>query len=334
MIACPSCATELPEASRFCLSCGARLAAPAAAAEERKTVTTLFCDLVAFTAMSEAADPEDVDALLRRVLHAAARKVIESHGGAVEKFIGDAVVGVFGVPAAHEDDPERAVRAGLRIVQALEGMTRPDGSPLEVRVGVNTGEALVRLDVDPRLRRGLPHRRRGERRRRGCRQPRRPWESWSAGRRCGYREGLRLRGVREPVDGQGQARAAGSLAGASGPWRRTSAPTLDGATRFVGRSVELVVSDRAPREGVRLPRRRRWPSSSATRASASPGSSPSCLPGSTRAPGSTTWRQGRCLPYGEGVTFWALAEIVKAHAGILDTDDRDSRGGQARTGTA
>ena len=75
--------------------------------------------------------------------------MIESHGGTVEKFIGDAVVGVFGVPAAHEDDPERAVRAGLRIVEALEGATRPDGSPLQVRVGVNTGEALVRLDVAP-----------------------------------------------------------------------------------------------------------------------------------------------------------------------------------------
>ena len=81
--------------------------------------------------------------------------MIESHGGTVEKFIGDAVVGVFGVPAAHEDDPERAVRAGLRIVQALEGMTRPDGTPLEVRVGVNTGEALVRLDVDPASGRGF-----------------------------------------------------------------------------------------------------------------------------------------------------------------------------------
>ena len=75
--------------------------------------------------------------------------MIESHGGTVEKFIGDAVVGVFGVPAVHEDDPERAVRAGLRIVEALEGLTRPDGTPLEVRGGVNTGEALVRLDVDP-----------------------------------------------------------------------------------------------------------------------------------------------------------------------------------------
>ena len=104
--------------------------------------------------MSEAADPEDVDAVLR-AYHAAARKVIESHGGTVEKFIGDAVVGVFGVPAVHEDDPERAVRAGLRILEALEGMTRPDGTPLQARCGVNTGEALVRLDVDPASGRGF-----------------------------------------------------------------------------------------------------------------------------------------------------------------------------------
>ena len=128
MTVCAACGAENPASAKFCMECAARAGCAAAAAEERKTVTTLFCDLVAFTAMSEAADPEDVDALLR-TYHAAARKVIESHGGTVEKFIGDAVVGVFGVPAAHEDDPERAVRAGLRIVQALEGMTRPDGAP-------------------------------------------------------------------------------------------------------------------------------------------------------------------------------------------------------------
>ena len=80
MIVCPSCATELPEGSRFCLSCGVPLAAPAAAAEERKVVTTLFCDLVGFTAMSESADPEDLDALLR-AYHAAARKVVEAGRG-------------------------------------------------------------------------------------------------------------------------------------------------------------------------------------------------------------------------------------------------------------
>jgi class 3 adenylate cyclase len=148
VIACPQCGFEAPDDFAFCPKCATALVPACAAPEERKTVTTLFCDLVAFTAMSEAADPEDVDAVLRRY-HAAARKVIGSHGGTVEKFIGDAVVGVFGVPAVHEDDPERAVRAGLRIVEALEGMTRPDGSPLQVRVGVNTGEALVRLDVTP-----------------------------------------------------------------------------------------------------------------------------------------------------------------------------------------
>jgi class 3 adenylate cyclase len=154
VIACPSCSRENPSEFAFCPACGAPVATPLTVAEERKVVTTLFCDLVAFTAMSEAADPEDVDAVLRSY-HAAARKVIESYGGTVEKFIGDAVVGVFGVPAVHEDDPERAVRAGLRIVQTLEGMSRPDGSALEVRVGVNTGEALVRLDVDPLSGRGF-----------------------------------------------------------------------------------------------------------------------------------------------------------------------------------
>lgn len=154
MITCPSCSTELPEGSRFCLSCGSALAPAGAVQEERKTVTTLFCDLVGFTAMSEAADPKDVDALLGEYF-ARATRAIESHGGIVEKSIGDAVVGVSGVPAVHEDDPERAVRAGLRLIDALEGMSRPDGSPLAVRCGVNTGEALVRLDVDPTSGRGF-----------------------------------------------------------------------------------------------------------------------------------------------------------------------------------
>ena len=118
MIACASCGFDAPEDFAFCPKCATPLAAPPPISEERKTVTTLFCDLVGFTAMSEAADPEDVDAVLRRY-HAAARSVIESHGGTVEKYIGDAVVGVFGVPVVHEDDSERAVRAGLRIVEAI-----------------------------------------------------------------------------------------------------------------------------------------------------------------------------------------------------------------------
>ena len=93
---------------------------------------------------SESADPEDVDRMLTAYA-AMARARIEAHGGVVEKFIGDAVVGVFGVPAAHEDDPERAVRAGLRIVEGAEELQAVGGAPLRLRVGVNTGEALVRL---------------------------------------------------------------------------------------------------------------------------------------------------------------------------------------------
>ena len=89
------------------------------AAEERKVVSVLFCDLVGFTAASETADPEDVRARIRPY-HARLREVIERFGGTVEKFVGDAVMAVFGAPVAHEDDAERAVRAGLRILEAIE----------------------------------------------------------------------------------------------------------------------------------------------------------------------------------------------------------------------
>ncbi len=116
--------------------------------QERRTVTTLFCDLVGFTSLSEHNDPELVDAFLRRY-YSVARQAIESYGGSVEKFIGDAVVAVFGVPTLHEDDPERAVRAGLRLIDEVDALPGIGGQPVEVRVGVNTGEVLVALDVDP-----------------------------------------------------------------------------------------------------------------------------------------------------------------------------------------
>ena len=111
-------------------------------------VTTLFCDIVNYTGASEAADAEDVDRMLREY-NRMARRVVNSCGGVVEKFIGDAVVAVFGVPAVHEDDAERAVRAGLRLVEVMAELTPLGDEPLRVRVGVNTGEAYVRLDVDP-----------------------------------------------------------------------------------------------------------------------------------------------------------------------------------------
>ena len=115
----------------------------------------LFCDLVGFTAASEAADPEDVRARLRPY-HARLREEIERFGGTVEKFIGDAVMAVFGAPVAHEDDPERAVRAGLRILEAIGDLNDADPDlGLQVRVGINTGEAVVALGARPELGEGI-----------------------------------------------------------------------------------------------------------------------------------------------------------------------------------
>jgi class 3 adenylate cyclase len=109
----------------------------------------LVCDLVGFTAAANQADPEEVQARLGPY-HDRARREIERYGGTVEKFIGDAVVGVFGVPAAHEDDPERAVRAALDVVEAVERLDRASpGLGLAVRVAVTTGEAVVLLDAIP-----------------------------------------------------------------------------------------------------------------------------------------------------------------------------------------
>ena len=114
MISCPSCGQENPDGFRFCGACGSALTETAQAREERKVVTVLFCDLVGSTARAETLDPEDVKALLARY-HQQVRTHLERHGGTVEKFIGDAVMALFGAPTAHEDDPERAVRAALAI---------------------------------------------------------------------------------------------------------------------------------------------------------------------------------------------------------------------------
>ena len=117
MSTCPSCGEQNPEGARFCNNCGSPLA-QAAAGEERKVVSVLFVDLVGFTAASESADPEDVRARLLPY-HTMLKREIERFGGTVEKFIGDAVMAVFGAPVAHEDDAERAVRAALRVIEAI-----------------------------------------------------------------------------------------------------------------------------------------------------------------------------------------------------------------------
>ena len=137
-MSCRACGAVVPADALFCSRCGARLD-EALATPERRVVTALFCDLVGSTKLAEGTDPEEVDRLLRRY-YALAREAIERYGGTIEKFIGDAVAALFGFPLAHEDDPERAVRAALDIVERV----RLDGIGLQVRVAVETGEAFVR----------------------------------------------------------------------------------------------------------------------------------------------------------------------------------------------
>src|SRR6476659_10129927 len=134
MTACPACGKELPGEFPFCPFCAAPLGDPGR--EQRKTVTVLFCDVAGSTAMGESADPEILRGLLARYFERM-RGIVEAHGGTVEKFIGDAVMAVFGVPVAHEDDALRACRAALEMRDALPELG------LDARIGVNTGDVVT-----------------------------------------------------------------------------------------------------------------------------------------------------------------------------------------------
>src|SRR5215210_8611598 len=156
---CPSCGTPAPDGARFCMNCGASLtdgavpasrppqapqAAPAIPPEERRQVTVLFADLSGYTAFAERLDPETVKSLVDRALLRLGEEV-KRYGGTVDKYIGDNVMAIFGAPVAHEDDAERAVRAGLGMQAAMSEIN--EGLPAQVhfalRVGVNTGEVLA-----------------------------------------------------------------------------------------------------------------------------------------------------------------------------------------------
>ena len=144
MVVCASCGQENPDIARFCLACGLPLSnVTGSATEERRLVSVIFVDMVGFTARAERLDPEEVQGLLRPY-YDVVRREIESFGGVVEKFIGDAVVGLFGAPVAHGDDAERAVRAALAVRDSIAAMDEADPRlDLKVRIAVNTGEALV-----------------------------------------------------------------------------------------------------------------------------------------------------------------------------------------------
>jgi class 3 adenylate cyclase len=149
MAACSGCATENPDAARFCMRCGASLVPSAPVREQRKTVTVVFADVTGSTGLGERLDPESLRSIMGRWFEAM-RMVLERHGGTVEKFIGDAVVAVFGVPFLHEDDALRAVRAANEMTGALaalnEALRAERGLDIAMRIGVNTGEVVVGVD--------------------------------------------------------------------------------------------------------------------------------------------------------------------------------------------
>ena len=286
--------------------------------EERKVVSVLFCDLVGFTAASDAADPEDVQARIRPY-HTRMRQEIERFGGTVEKFIGDAVMAVFGAPVAHEDDAERAVRAGLRILEAIEELNADDpGLSLQVRVGINTGEAVVTLGVRPEQGEGFVT---GNVVNTASRlQGTAPVNGIAVAEQT-YRATERVFDFErlDPVAVKGKAERLAIWRPLRARARFGSDLTVRHAAPLIGRELEkpLLVGtfERAATQR----------SCQLVTVVGEPGVGKSRLCAELfhhidELPELVTWRQGRCLPYGERIAFWALGEIVKAECGILESD--------------
>ena len=296
--------------------------------ETRKTVTVLFCDVTGSTALGESTDPEALRALLARYFERM-KQIVESHGGTVEKFIGDAVMAVFGIPAAHEDDAERAVRAGLAIVEAIEELNRLDPSmDLAVRLGINTGEVLVNLGAT-----GVEGEVLGD----------------------AVNTASRLQGI-APVNAlavseptfratervfEWERLEPAAVKGKSEPlalWRPVKARARLGSdvvrtqtTPLVGRDLErtLLVGtfERADQQAT----------CQLVSIVGEPGVGKSRLCSEllghvAERPGLVRWRQGRCLPYGNGILFWALGEIVKAKCEHPRIGHAGAGGREARAG--
>jgi class 3 adenylate cyclase/tetratricopeptide (TPR) repeat protein len=276
--------------------------------EERKVVSILCVDLVGFVARSDQADPEDVRTTLRPY-YASVRRELARWGGTVEKFIGDAVMAAFGAPVAHEDDAERAVRAALRVVEAVRELNAAEpGLDLALRAAVTTGEAVVARGAGTLDGEGIAT---GDVVNRAARLQTIAPVGTVVVDEATYRTTRHLVDY-EALDPQvWQARAVRGRYGAD-PAEATPSP-------FIGRDHELALLKalyaRAAREG----------SAQLVTVAGEPGVGKSRLVRELRAfvdwqPEGARWRQGRCLPYGEGISFWALGEIVKGQAGILESD--------------
>jgi class 3 adenylate cyclase/tetratricopeptide (TPR) repeat protein len=275
----------------------------------------LFVDLVGFTAESDEADPEDVHARLVPY-HQRVRSEIESYGGTVEKLIGDGVMAVFGVPTAHEDDPERAVRAALRIQASVDELNEEhEGLSLVVRIGINSGEAMVTtggqgekivgdvVNTASRLESIAP----------------------SGGVVVGETthratELLIEYEDMDSVEVKGKSKPLSVWRAVEPRGRYGIDAAYESVTPFLGRESEMTLLKetfkRVLEDGALQ----------LVTVAAPPGVGKSRLINEfwhwvDDQPEIVWWRQGRCLPYGEGITFWALGEIVKGQTGIRESDD-------------
>jgi class 3 adenylate cyclase len=314
MAQCSSCGQDNPEIARFCLACGAPLGEEAPR-EERRIVSVVFVDLVGFTSRSEQLDPEDVRAILSPY-HETVRTEMESFGGVVEKFVGDAVMAVFGAPTAHGDDPERAVRAALAVREAVVALNdEQPGLELRIRGAVNTGEAVVSLSARPALGEAMVA---GDVVNTAARlQQHAPVGEIVVGEET-YRATRAAIGYEqvEPVTAKGKAEPIAV-------WRAVAAASPTGerhlsTTPFVGRERELGLLD-ATWERVVLERR---PHLITVLGPPGVGKSRLTVEFMDRvASGNGKIARGRSLPYRERSAYGAFASQVKELAGIFDSDD-------------
>ena len=313
MRGCSACGTENPDIARFCLGCGKPLEAQAPPEEERKPVTALFVDIVGSTSRAETLDPENVLALLEPY-YARLRHELERFGGTVEKFIGDAVVAVFGAPAVHEDDAERAVRAAFAVVEAIDRLNEEDSSrDLKVRVGVTTGDAIVSLGAHSGEGRGLAW---GDVLNTAARiQSAAPVNGILVGNETYHetvsaveyrrRDSIEAKGKAEPVRVWEAVRLR----------EKRALPRL--GTPLLGRGAELerlvglwttVCAGQEPALGVVL-------------GQAGVGKTRLLAEVTEHAATTGSVFTGHCLSYGEGITYWPVVEIVREAAGIQHGDE-------------
>jgi class 3 adenylate cyclase/tetratricopeptide (TPR) repeat protein len=313
MKTCSACGTENPDIARFCLACGAQLAEAAPAQETRKVVTIVFSDLKGSTSLGEALDSEALREVMTRYFDAM-RAELERHGGVIEKFIGDAVMAVFGLPRLHEDDALRAVRAAAGMQAALEringDLQRHYGVQLSNRTGVNTGEVVA---GDPTT---------GQRLVTGDAVNVAARLEQAAGEREVLLGELTYRLVRDSVDVQEVEPL--ELKGKSERVPAYRLVAVQEAVAAASRTAPLVGRQEELGELERV-----LEAADSTRTAWLVTIVGDAGVGKSRLTGEFLERQGsrvlaltgRCLPYGDGITFWPVAEAVKALAGIVNEDD-------------